>query len=1218
MYVPLRVHGHHSLLTGIDSPAELLQRASELRIGALALADVDTTAGHVEFIEAAEALAEKNPERAVRAILAAEITPAPFTASDATREQAPGRLIALVETERGYQNLNKLVSARHLGGDPGDTEAELEGPESFERVECAVRFQEGLIYIVDHPRLALELAGRVPAEQLFVGVSPASLQRRVRVRQERRAYSRESASRTVHPQTGESRNVYSTSAPRRAKAVRASTEASDFDTSGSYKVPPPPRAVSAFDLTQVARATGLATLALPDIYYAFPGGGFDHRVRVAVKHNALLYDLPENWVAETPAHLLSPAEAVALYSELPEVCGPFEAHRAGAPPGCIARTLEVAERCQYLPELGGVVFPDIQLGEDDSPYSRLVSLSFDGARQRYRPLRPEVVRRLDYELSVIHELGFAAYFLLVRQIRDFATEQEIPCVGRGSAADSLVAYCLGLTDADPLRYRLPFERFLNPARQDRPDIDLDFCWRRRDEILEHVYEAFGPERTAMISTLNRFGLRSAFREAALVEGVPPVEVNRWSRQLPWAESNAAAFDGASAEPEENESAEEDTSGSDNRLPPALRGNPIARAFLAVPESRDFPFDDERYARVLVSAARLVDTPRHFGLHPGGVVATPGPITDWVACHRAAKGVIVTQHDKDGVEALGLVKMDLLGNRALTVIDDCLALLREAGVDAPDLFAIREDEPRTAELLRRGLSLGCFQIESPGMRNLLKQIGAHTMDDVIQAVALIRPGPASSGMKEAFVRRFRKLEEPEAPHPRLTEVLASTYGVMLYQEDVMQVVSTMAGYDLAEADQIRRSLRKRDAEHLAPLARRFADRARANGIEAEDAQRVWTLVAGFASFAFCKAHAVTYGRIAYRAAYLKAHYPAAYLTAFLNSQTGYYQTRVYIEEARRLGIAILGPDINRSAQEFLLESGSLRVGLDRVRGLTQATLERILSERERTPFLSLPDFLERSGARTDEAEHLIQAGAFDSFDRTRPELAWRLHLLRTPERRVPTDAALINRSQLAACRATLQSREQEAVRRAQQGTGGWGDSSRGLGLGGAKLERGKSASLFPEPETPALVLPGLPDLDETTRGQIELGLLGLTITRHPVELYPCPGEASFLTSLEQKRSRGARSNEPLPQRIGCGRLDDFAGQTVALVGWLAATRRVRTSNGKWMRFLTLEDPTGIAEVVLFPEIYASFGHKLVSKGPFCISGLTEDQMGACTLHADRIW
>ncbi|MFT5286657.1 MAG: DNA-directed DNA polymerase III PolC [Planctomycetota bacterium] len=1213
MYTPLRVHGYHSLLTGINSPAELLLRASKLGIGAMALADVDTTAGHVEWIEAAEELAKKHPERAVRAILAAEISPAPEQEASGRlrngirmKRAAPGRLIALVCNLRGYQNLNKLVSARQLGDDPGDAAAALKGPQFFDRVECAIRFQEGLIFVVDHPQLALALAGKVPSEQLLIGITPAAFVQQKYVRKQRLKGSR---------------NIYRSAAPPRASAMRDSTEASDFDAQAARKIPPPPRAVPVHDLIGVARATGLATLAVPDIYYALSSSAHDHRVRTAVKHNALLTDLPEDWLAQTPAHLLSPAEVAALYSELPEVSGPFDSAHNPSQPGCVERTLMIAERCQYLPELGGVVFPDIALKPGDTTYSRLLTLSFDGARERYRPLRPEVVRRLDYELSVIDELGYAAYFLLVRQIRDFATSQKIPCVGRGSAADSLVAYCLGLTDADPLRYQLPFERFLNPSRKDRPDIDLDFCWRRRDEILEHVYDAFGSERTAMISTLNRFGLRSAFREAALVEGIPPVEVNRWSRQLPWAESNAASFDGESAQPQ-SEEAEDCTSGSVtpatfNNLPRALRENSIAQAFLSVPESRDFPFHDERYTRVLTAAARLVNTPRHFGLHPGGVVATPGPITDWVACQRAAKGMIVTQHDKNGVEALGLVKMDLLGNRALTVLDDCLNMLSESGIKAPDLFAIDEDEARTAELLRGGHTLGCFQVESPGMRNLLKQTGAHTMDDVIQAVALIRPGPAGSGMKEAYVRRFRKLEEPVAPHACLDDVLQDTYGVMLYQEDVMRVVSTMAGFSLAEADQIRRALSKRKSDELRPLAQRFAQGCAQNGIDAADAQRVWVLIAGFASFAFCKAHAVTYGRIAYRAVYLKAHYPAAYLTAFLNSQTGYYQTRVYTEEARRLGIAILAPDINRSAREFKLESGSLRVGLDRVRGLTENTLKRILAERQLAPFLSLPDFLERSGARTDETEHLIQAGAFDSFDRTRPELAWRLHLLRTPERRVPgknqsAGASELDRAQLAACRATQSTRKQDNVRRAQQGTGSWGSHSRGLGLGAAKLQPGETPSLFPEPETPALVLPGLPDMDANARGQIELGLLGLTITKHPVELYPCEGLERFEEHVQRLAARGR------PKLIGCGQLDVSAGQSIALIGWLAATRRVRTNNGKWMRFLTLEDRTGIAEVVLFPEVYANFGHLLISKGPFCISGTVEEQMGACTLHAERIW
>ena len=429
-------------------------------------------------------------------------------------------------------------------------------------------------------------------------------------------------------------------------------------------------------------------------------------------------------------------------------------------------------------------------------------------------------------------------------------------------------------------------------------------------------------------------------------------------------------------------------------------------------------------------------------------------------------------------------------------------------------------------------------------------------------------------------------------------------------------------DLAEAD-LRCAARFAERDAKRPLG---PSRANASSDGAQETRcssaptrtACGTLISNFVSFAFCKAHAVTYGRIAYRAA-LAQGTPSRplYMAAFLASETGYYaDARLRRGGAPTGGRRSCRPDINRSAPEFLLEDDSLRVGLDRVRGLTQATLERILKERERTPFLSLPDFLERSGARTDETEHLIQAGAFDSFDRTRPELAWRLHLLRTAEQRVPRDVYAIDRSQLAACRATLRSRETDAVRRAQQSTGGWGSSSKGLGLGGARLKKGESASLFPEPETPALVLPGLPDLDETTRGQIELGLLGLTISKHPVELYPCPGQDSFASAFAKRRGHAHRAKAP--RQIGCGQLDNCAGQAVALVGWLAATRRVRTANGKWMRFLTLEDRTGIAEVVLFPEIYTAFGHKLISKGPFCISGLAEDQMGACTLHAERIW
>jgi len=326
------------------------------------------------------------------------------------------------------------------------------------------------------------------------------------------------------------------------------------------------------------------------------------------------------------------------------------------------------------------------------------------------------------------------------------------------------------------------------------------------------------------------------------------------------------------------------------------------------------------------------------------------------------------------------------------------------------------------------------------------------------------------------------------HPRLTELLWETHGVMLYQEDVMQAVVLLAGFELSTADQLRRALAKRRSRELDELRRRFFEGCAREGVEHEEAKLVWELISNFSSFGFCKAHAVTYGRIAYRAVYLKAHHPAAYMTAFLNSQTGYYETRVYVEEARRLGVAILPPDVNRSRAGFTLEEGGIRVGLDRVRGLTSNTLEAVVAGRERQgPFLSLPDFLARTSARIDETENLIQCGAFDAFDRTRPEMLWRLHLLNAPARRPPrelTQAAALDANLLAACRTTPDERERESAHGAQQGTGGW--SQHGLGVGGIELDPGQSATLFPNPKTPALALPPLPDVDATTRGRLITG------------------------------------------------------------------------------------------------------------------------------------
>lgn len=1140
-YVPLRVHGHHSLLVGVDAPARLLARGAALGLECLALVDVDSVAGAVEFLQAVE----RTPD-APRPILGAELS---------DPRGRPGRVVALVQTEAGWRNLCKLVSARRLGADPGAvTPEELRGAETFDLTEAVLEHTEGLVFLVDHPRLVLALAERLPTGQLWAALPtpPEGLGKLSR------------------------RDLDSTGWSLLDDEQPADPDELLFFADGKTPSPSRPTAALVCALIGAARASDVPLVAAPDTWYVDPeAGAAAHRVRAAIRGNALVERVPDKWLAPSPAQLLSDTEARAVFE-------PYHRFLAGELALLFERSRQIADGCRYTPPLGGVIFPEVDCGATGSPYSELARLAFEGAARRYRPMTPAVVARLEMELAAIDQLGFAAYFLLVHQIAGFARDQRIPYVGRGSAADSLVAYCLQLTDADPLRYRLPFERFLNPTRKDRPDIDLDFCWRRRDEVLDAVYTTFGPTRTAMISTLGCFGLRSAFREAALVVGLAPAEFERWSKRLPWSPPDRESW----------------------RAPPAwlaeLAENPVAQAFAGMPECRHFPFHEPRFRQALVAAADLLDVPRHMGLHPGGVVVAPHSITDHTACARAAKGPVVTQFDKDGIEALGLVKMDLLGNRALTVIDDCLITLREQCAVELDLETIDEDDDLTAELLRTGRTIGCFQIESPGMRHLLQQIEARTMDDVIQAVALIRPGPAGSGMKDAFIRRFRGLEPPTPPHPLLEETLRETYGVMLYQEDVMQVAVALAGMTLAEADRLRRALSKRRTDELEELGQTFRAGAAQKGVSRKDADHVWELTANFAAFGFCKAHAVTYGRIAYRTAWLKTHFPVPFLAAFLASHTGYYAPRVYIEEARRLGAPILGPDVNRSSADFTFEHGAIRIGLGAVRGLAERTITCLLASRAADgAFLSLPDLKERvHGIDRGELETLIRTGALDAFDRTRPELLWRLHLLAQPPKRVPRqrhEEVPLDLLELESLRSTPATRAAER----SPGNTGWGGSGGRLTLSASQTGSEQALLGFPARELSAPALPALPALAPAEQALDELELLGFTTRLHPVVLFAdrLPTEHQVLTP--------------------CGDLALFAGHTVTVRGWLAASRRHRGSDGRWMRFLTLEDESGLCEAALFADAYDRWAPRLVGPGPYLVAGTAEDQMGAVTLHVTAV-
>lgn len=1220
--VPLRVHGQHSLLVGVDGPQAIAERARALGYGAAALCDVDSVAGVVEWVRAGVGAAvarvsaaafDGTPDAAVE-LREADAAGPPFKtivgAELSDPQGRPGRVVALVQDLAGWRNLCKLVSARQLGQDPG----EAADGRAFDLVGEVIAHRAGLVFLVDHPRLVLELVGRVGRRQLWAALPAppadweAALARAVRAGAPLLEALEQGTWQLGDP-------------------VPVDADEAELLERGKCASPARPSVATVAGLIGAARANGVGLVAAPDVWYLDARSGpASQRVRVAVRRNALVERVPDAWLAPAGAHLVAPGAWPAVFAPYAPLL------EAGGVDALLAASARIAAGCGFTPELDGVVFPEVDCGAAGSPYSELARLAFEGAARRYQPMTPAVVERLQMELAAIDTLGFAAYFLLVHQIAGFAKDSGIPCVGRGSAADSLVAYCLALTDADPLRYRLPFERFLNPTRKDRPDIDLDFCWRRRDEVLDAVYTTFGPTRTAMISTLGCFGLRSAFREAALAVGLAPAEFERWSKRLPWS-------------PPARESWQAPPAGLDQ-----LAENPVAQAFAALPECRHFPFDDARFVRALEVAGDLMDVPRHMGLHPGGVVVAPGSITDFTACTRAAKGPVVTQFDKHGVEALGLVKMDLLGNRALTVLDDCVKLLAAEGIDV-DLMALDEDDAATAELLRTGRALGCFQIESPGMRHLLQQIEARTMDDVIQAVALIRPGPAGSGMKDAFIRRFRGLEEPTPPHPLLADVLAETHGVMLYQEDVMQVAVALAGMTLAEADRLRRALSKRRAGELEVLGARFQEGARARGVTDREAAHVWELVANFAAFGFCKAHAVTYGRIAYRAAWLKAHYPVPFLAAFLASHTGYFAPRVYVEEARRLGARVLGPDINRSGEDFTYvapsraehngkQPGAIRAGLGQIKGLSEATIAAILAERAaHGAFLSLPDLIERTPADRGELGALIRTGALDAFDRTRPELLWRLHLLSAPERRAPRDAQL-DLVELESLRSTPRTRAQEAGLNT-----GWGGS-------GGRLP--DFSSLIAEPSRP------LPTASEAKRDLPVLGVPAPVVTNargrasaatpppQPSSPPPAPTQASLafplvelrpaaLPALPQAASSEAAVDEleylgfttrlhpvrlfahmlPEADLTPCREVALRAGETLTVRGWLAASRRHRGADGRWIRFLTLEDESGITEAALFADANDRYSATLTGPGPYLVTGEARDQMGAVTLHVTKV-
>jgi DNA-directed DNA polymerase III PolC len=684
-------------------------------------------------------------------------------------------------------------------------------------------------------------------------------------------------------------------------------------------------------LQSLADRLHIRTVATHDIHYLSLADAPRYRVLNAMRQNTRLVDLPT----------------------LPDLSFPFEEtmrNRFAEFPDALAATSQVAAQCRFEFPLGQWHFPSVALSSSRTPTEEMRMLAFTGAAHHYEKLTAEIQARLEKEIHVIDKLGYAPYFLVVADIVRFAREQGVPISPRGSASSSVVAYCLGIHDIDPMAHNLYFERFLSLERHDPPDIDLDLCSHRRDEVIRYVYQKYGADRVAMVCTYATLRARYALRQVGKVYGLSEKRIGELARQLPgfWH--------------------------------PGMRKQ-LSEAQAELIEQTHDPLEHE----ILETSRALDGTPHHLSIHPGGIVISPGAITDLVPLQHATKGLLVTQFDLSGIEKSGLVKIDLLGISALTVIADSIELIRqrEPGFSI-DKISLHDEA--TAQMLSTAHSIGCFQTESPGMRMTLRELTARTVNDVLVALALYRPGPLRGGLKDAFVRRHLHQEPTEYLHPALEPILRETYGVILYQEQVLRIAHEVAGFTLGEADTLRRAMSKfRSAHEMEKLHQQFIEGAdKTSGIDASIAQHIWDLMAVFAGYGFPKAHAAGYAVVAYRMAYLKTHYPAEFMTARLAVWGGFYRPSVYMSEARRLGLIVNPPHINHSNEEFTLESPkTLWMGLGQVRELTRTTTQTIIEQR---PFSSLDDFLIRAQPHYVEAVNLVQAGALDGLGNPNAMLA----------------------------------------------------------------------------------------------------------------------------------------------------------------------------------------------------------------------------------------
>ena len=869
-------------------------------------------------------------------------------------------------------------------------------------------------------------------------------------------------------------------------------------------------------LISLGKELSIPLIASNDIHYVNKEDARAHEILLCIQTATNLADEKRLKFATDEFYFNSPEEMAEKFSDLPEA---------------IENTVKIAEKCNLEIDFRQAHLPEFQVPSEHNITSYLREICFTGLRKRFAEVTEELEERLDYELSVIKSMGFEPYFLIVWDFVKYAKEQGIMVgPGRGSAAGSLVAYCLNITNINPMTYGLLFERFLNPERISMPDFDIDFCYERRSEVIDYVTEKYGKDKVAQIITFGTMAARAAVRDVGRALGIPYARVDTIAKMIPW-EPNITIKKALKMEKRLSEEME----------------------------------NDKEVKDLIENAIALEGLSRHASTHAAGIVLSEKPLTNYVSLQKTADGEICTQYAMAELEELGLLKMDFLGLRTLTVISNTLKIIQHTQGKKIDINNIPTTDKGVYKMLSAGKSIGVFQLESDGMRDLVKRLKPENIDDITALLALYRPGPLGSGMIEDFINRKKGEIEIKYPHPSLEPILKETYGVIVYQEQVMKVASELAGFSLGQADILRKAMGKKQKKVMEKQRELFIKGAQKNKIKKNVAVEVFDLIAYFAGYGFNKSHSVSYAFISYQTAYLKKNFPVEYMASLLTSIMGNNdKIPLYIRECQNMGIQILPPDINQSLINFtVVGNKSIRFGMAAVKNVGEKAFKSIIEERKKNNiYESLFDFCQRVDLRVVNKrviESLIRCGSFDSLEG--------------------------KRSQFLAVLDEAIKRGQEFQKDKRNGQTSifdlFGDSQKG--------------------EIKNVHHYTLPNIEEFSKNELlamEKEMLGLYISQHPLK--------NFKEKIEEIVNTNSLEALNLPDR-----------SNVIFAGVINRIRKKSTKNGNLMAFINLEDLEGSVEAIIFPKVFDKSKDIILKDAIVVIEGSLDSAEGKVKLIAKNI-